>query len=251
MKFSFEDLGKRINETVETLSSKTEEAVEIQKLKNQIRGLEKENQNDLARLGRKVYEQFKAGEMPDEDSAAICEAVSGREADIAEYKQKVMGMKGDSHCESCGKTVAKGMTYCPYCGAKVPETEPTEDDFADETMDYTDYTGEVKDMVSDTAEKVVGMAKEAAGKAAGKVSDAVDIVSEKVSKAAEAAKDKTEGVVDAAEVIIEDVREEAGEAMNNVKETVSEAAEKVKETADETVEEVKEDVKDAVKDAEE
>lgn len=248
MKFSFEDLGKRINETVETVSSKTGEAVEIQRLKNQVRGLEKENQSDLAELGRKVYEQFKAGEVLDEASAALCEAVSGREVSIAGYKQKIMEMKGDSRCESCGKTVAKGMTYCPYCGEKIPASEPTEDDFVDEAVDYAE---DVKEKVSDTAEKVVGMAKEAAGKAAEKVSDAVDIVSEKVSKAAETAKDRTEGIVDAAEVKIDDMKEDAAEAVDEAKEAVGEAAEKVKETVEDTVEDAKENIKEAAADVEE
>lgn len=121
MRSILEDLGKKLEETAEIVTNRAGDAVEIQKLKSQIRTLERGNDNDLADLGLAVYEQFKAGEAVGEEAAILCESIQDREATIAEYLQKITDLKGDAQCEDCGKTVAKGMAYCPYCGAKMPE----------------------------------------------------------------------------------------------------------------------------------
>ena len=136
MRSFLEDLGKRLGETAETVTNKAGEAVEIQKLKNQIRSLERENDDDLAELGLAVSDQFKDGAELGEEAAGLCEAIQSREESIAEYLQKISDIKGDYECEECGKTLGKGMAYCPYCGAKAPEIvveEPKEAETAEET----------------------------------------------------------------------------------------------------------------------
>lgn len=128
MRSFFEDLGKRFGETAETVSNIAGDVVEIQKLKSQIRTLERGNENDLIDLGKAVYEQFKEGEFVGEFAEALCEAIQSREESIAEYLQKISEVKGDFQCECCGKTVAKDMAYCPYCGTKAPERETAAED---------------------------------------------------------------------------------------------------------------------------
>ena len=61
MRNFLEDLGKRLGETAESVTNKAGEAMEIQKLKSQIRTLERENDSDLAELGLAIYDQFKSG----------------------------------------------------------------------------------------------------------------------------------------------------------------------------------------------
>lgn len=221
MKAFFEDLGKRIGEATETVSNKAGDAVEIQKLKGQIRTLERGNDADLIDLGRTIYEKFKAGESVSEEEAGLCEAIQSREESIAEYQAKIVEVRGAFHCGECGKIIAKGMAYCPYCGMKVPEDQQAE------PIDYA----EVVDNVVDTV-------KGAAGKAAEKAAEAVGNVIDKV-------KDTAEDVVDVAAEEVEDAVDVAAEKAEEVKETVAETAEEVVEEVKETVEEVKEDVADA------
>lgn len=71
----FEDLGKRLGETAETMTNKAGEAMEIQKLKNQVRILERSNDTDLVALGRMVYAQFKEGGIMSEEASGLCEAI--------------------------------------------------------------------------------------------------------------------------------------------------------------------------------
>lgn len=180
MRTFFEDLGKRLGETAETVTTKAGEAVEIQKLKNQVRVLERDIEEDFAEIGRMVYEQFKAGDDVDEEAAAFCEAVKSREESIAEYKQKIVALKGCIKCESCGRDLAKGMVYCPYCGTKAPEK--AEEDIAEEAAEMAEEVENAVDKAVDaakeTAEKVVDGAKET-------VETVVDAVEDKAEEAAE------------------------------------------------------------------
>lgn len=186
MRTFFEDLGKRLGETAETVTTKAGEAVEIQKLKNQVRILERDIEEDLAEIGRMVYEQFKAGDDVDEETAAFCEAVKSREDSIAEYKQKIITLKGCIKCEACGKDLVKDMAYCPYCGAKAPEK--IVEDIVEEAEEAAENTAEeaesavdkAVDAAKETAEKVMDAAKETAEKMADAVEDKVEEAAEKI-----------------------------------------------------------------------
>ena len=68
MKDFFEDLGKRLSETAEAVTAKAGDAIEIQKLKAQIRELARGNAEDLMELGQSIYDRFENGEELDEAS---------------------------------------------------------------------------------------------------------------------------------------------------------------------------------------
>ena len=59
LKGNLESLGKTISEKAEVVSKKTEEAVEIQKIKSQIRVMERNNERDFEDIGKIIYERFK------------------------------------------------------------------------------------------------------------------------------------------------------------------------------------------------
>lgn len=120
----FEDLGKKITETAEAVSKKTEEVVEVQKLKNQVRGMERSNERDLSDLGKMVYEKFQVKEVIAEDYIEICENLKDREASIIECNEKIALLRGTSICKSCQATLDPEMDYCPKCGSKVERPEP-------------------------------------------------------------------------------------------------------------------------------
>ena len=149
--------------------------MEIQKLKSQIRTLERENDSDLAELGLAVYDQFKSGTEVGEEAAGLCEAIQSREESIAECLQKISDVKGDSQCEDCGKTVGKGMAYCPFCGHKMPE-----------------IVEEAAEAAEEAAEAAAEKAEEVVEAAAEKAEEAAEAVAEKAEEVAEAAAEKAE-----------------------------------------------------------
>ena len=132
----FEDLGKRITETAGAVTKKTEEVVETQKIKSQIRVEER----DLQHLGKLVYDRFQKGEVIDTVFVELCEAVAQHEDAVQSYLKELAQLKGMELCKNCKGELESDMAYCPKCGTKVEEeihfdTEEAEETTADEGVD--------------------------------------------------------------------------------------------------------------------
>ena len=237
----FEDLGKRLGETAETMTNKAGEAMEIQKLKNQVRILERSNDTDLVALGRMVYAQFKEGGIMSEEASGLCEAIQSREESIEEYLQKIVEGKGEYACPCCGKTVSKEMIYCPYCGEKAPEKPKAESVHVDEMLkNAKEKAGEMAekaaDVMGEMAEAAVDMAEKAAEKAGDIVEKAAEKAGDMAEKVSEKMEDMAENVVDVVDDVVEDTVDMAEDA---AEETVKKAVENAEEAADMASEEEK------------
>lgn len=250
MKTFLEDLGRKIGETAEIVTSKAGEAVEIQKLRNQIRALERACERDYMDLGRTVYEHYKEGEVVDAEAIGICEAIQHREESIGKYEQQVSELKGDVICDGCCKTVAKEMSYCPYCGTKVPEevkeeapeadtsdaeeeetvvVEDAKAETADETQAAEDATPEAVATETEDASKeqeTVQTEEEIEAQIEAQIEESIDAMKEKVVDMAGRVREKTE---DAACI----VRDKTVSAAEAIKEKVREAEEKIKSMTEE------------------
>ncbi len=202
MKDFFEDLGKRLGETAETMSNKAGDAIEIQKLKSQIRSLARGNAVDLMELGKTIYDRFKAGEEVEESAKGLCEAIQNREASMENYEKKIARIKGASECGNCGKMVARDMSFCPYCGEKI-DTAIYDAEVAEEDFEEEGYADVVREKAADAAEMVAEKADEAAKKAG----DMAEKAAQKTGDMAEKAADRLN---EAAEKI-KNTPEEAGE----------------------------------------
>lgn len=199
MRTFWEDLSKRIGETAESVSNKAGEAVEIQKMKNQIRTLERGSEEDLIDLGQMVYEYFEAGNAVGSEAEALCEAIQSRKQSIADYEKRIIAVRGEFACQHCGKIISNKMAYCPYCGEKMDVMDAYPEDME---VNAKDAAERAADVVDDAAEKVEDLAK----KASDKVEDFVEKASDKVEDLAEKVEDKME---DAAEKAAEKAKEAA------------------------------------------
>jgi len=203
----FEDLGKKLGETAETVSSLAGDAMEVQKLRYQVRNCERSNGHDLEDLGRAVYQRFLDGVSVDETAQELCAAIQEREEVMAECAQKIAIIKGEQKCPVCGKCVAKEMSFCPYCGTRMPDfpeaeevveeeveaeaevKEETEEKIKEEASEaeasateaVEEAVEDVADNAEDIAKRAADLAKEAAEKAAEKFNEAAEKISEKVS----------------------------------------------------------------------
>lgn len=217
MRDFLEDLGKRLGETAETMTNKAGEAIEIQKLKSQIRSLARGNAVDLVELGRTIYDRYKNGEEVDENAQSLCESIQKRELSIEGYEKKIARLKGASECIRCGRMVAKDMAFCPYCGEKI-ETSVYEETEVDEETNYADA---VKEKVVDATEKAAGKADEAAKMTA----DFADEAAKKTSDFAEKAAKKTGDMAEKAAQKVSEAAEKAADKL-------SEAADKMKKNSE-------------------
>ena len=90
----FSVLGKKISDVAEDLGKKTEETVEIQKIKSNIRSLKRANERDFIDIGKMVYDKFQSGEVADMSFTTLCEAIEKREEEIERKEEEVRKIKG-------------------------------------------------------------------------------------------------------------------------------------------------------------
>ena len=201
----FEDLGKKLGETAESVTAIASDAVELQKLKHQIRNLARGNSYDLEDLGRAVYQKFQEGSLEDETATELCGAIQEREEQIQVLNDKIAIIKGEQTCPVCGRTVSKEMTYCPYCGTKMPEFPQAEEEEAEDVGEAVEEAvegenetetatekEESKEQSScdDKVEEAIDKAKVFASQAADYASDAADKASAKFHEFLDKVSDK-------------------------------------------------------------
>lgn len=224
MRTFWEDLSKRIGETAESVSNKAGEAVEIQKLKSQIRALERGTEEDLIDLGQMVYEYFEAGNLVGSEAEGLCEAIRSRKQSIADYEKRIIAVRGEFSCKNCGKTISNKMAYCPYCGEKMEAEATAEDEnrqAKDAEADVIDYADVMRAKAEEAADTVKAKAGEAAENAAEKVDDLAKKATDKVEDFGGRTADKVEDLAEKAAVTVENAAEKTVEK-------AKEAAEKLR-----------------------
>lgn len=85
----FENLGKRISDVASDVGKRTEDTLEIQKLKSDIRSLKRGNDRDYQDIGKAVYDSYQRGEAVDGDMATLCEAVEQRLNRVKELEEEI------------------------------------------------------------------------------------------------------------------------------------------------------------------
>ena len=68
----FEDLGKKLSDAAAEIGKKTEDTLEIQKMKSDIRSLNRGNERDYIDIGKLVYERYQKGEVVFSNSLGAC-----------------------------------------------------------------------------------------------------------------------------------------------------------------------------------
>ena len=89
----FDDLGKRISETADEVVKRTGEALEVQKIRAQIRTLTRSSERDFMDMGKIIYEKFQEGEMVDDAFIGFCEEIERRDEKIEEYEAEITRIK--------------------------------------------------------------------------------------------------------------------------------------------------------------
>jgi hypothetical protein len=115
----FEDLGKKVTETVDSVNKKSTEFIEVQKLKAKISNTQVVMEDNFKDLGRMLYERYEAGEVMEEKYLPYCEGITKCQESIRQYKKEINEWKKIDECEVCGEIIKKDAVYCPKCGNKI------------------------------------------------------------------------------------------------------------------------------------
>lgn len=89
----FDDLGKKISEVASDLGKRTEDTLEIQKMKSEVRTLKRANERDYRDIGRMMYDKFQKGEITDTSCIELCSAIEKREEEIEARKETIERIK--------------------------------------------------------------------------------------------------------------------------------------------------------------
>ena len=113
------EVTKKTGEVVEVVADKTGQTLEIQKLKNQIRVMQKNNDRDFKHIGKLIFHKHQKGEEIGTAYVELCEAIAERNESIELLKAQIARLKGVATCPNCEADVEDGAKYCPKCGTEI------------------------------------------------------------------------------------------------------------------------------------
>ena len=113
----FEQVKDTVKKTAGAAYDKSEQLVDIAKLKLALASAENEAEKLYKELGLLCYEQNKGKENADLVSNVI-EKIDAKHAEIAELKGNVAKTKKVKICDKCQKEVSPESAFCSYCGEK-------------------------------------------------------------------------------------------------------------------------------------
>lgn len=133
---AFKDFGKKIGQAAKNTAKKSEELIEIQKIKGKISKQESNINDFIKKIGEVVLAKFEAGEPTFDEAEELCNQIMAAREEMANLEEEILELKHIRTCPSCGAENEDEVTFCPKCGFKYepkpePEPEPEEEE-ADE-----------------------------------------------------------------------------------------------------------------------
>ncbi len=115
-----------------TAGKKTDETIRVSKLKVKASQLNIDIKNKNEKLGALVYEMAKSGEKDTEAFDAIIAELDAANEELVDIEKQLDELRGVVACPSCGEKTDNDNTFCPKCGAKLPEKPAAEEPIVDE-----------------------------------------------------------------------------------------------------------------------
>ena len=117
----FADFGETLHQAAKEFTAKTDSFFESQKMRNKIRGEQRQIDQCLRDVGNIIYEKFVEGEPLHEEIAALCEEVTEHKMSIAKMRESMARKRGEKVCAACGAALPKDARFCLQCGAECEE----------------------------------------------------------------------------------------------------------------------------------
>lgn len=110
-----------VKKTKKVVIQKSNDVVEITKMKIAINGAENDADELVREIGKLVYDAYKSGEGNAELVEEKCTKLDDIYRDIEEKKSQFAKLRNLKKCDECGRENSADATFCDKCGAKLPE----------------------------------------------------------------------------------------------------------------------------------
>ena len=131
--------GKNV---VSAAGKKTDEAVRFSKLKIRESQLNGDIKSKFEKLGALIYQMAKSGEKDNEQFDALMAEIDSCYDELADIDKQYDELRNEVTCPGCGAKSKIDNSYCPKCGAKLPERPVKTEKKADDTEEKTGDTEE-------------------------------------------------------------------------------------------------------------
>ncbi len=91
----FDEWGQKAKEVASDIGKRAQDSLEVQKIKGDIRSLNRSNERDMQEIGKIIYDKYTKGESVDEDVTGLCDGIQGREEEIENQQAQIDQIKGN------------------------------------------------------------------------------------------------------------------------------------------------------------
>jgi len=116
---TFDDFVARAKAVARTAGEKTNEMLELARLKLKAAELNGEISKSLEGLGRIYYDAKKSGTDADAVLEAGMAAIDEQQAQLDAVRAKINEHKNGAICPGCGSNMPDDAVYCSRCGGKL------------------------------------------------------------------------------------------------------------------------------------
>ncbi len=116
---NFDGAVSKAKEVFGAACKKTEDALNVQKLKIEAAALESKRNKDFAVLGEIYYSQIKDNSDLKGQTKAVVDAINEKSEKLENLYMEISDNSGKRKCPSCGSAIENDSIYCNKCGEKV------------------------------------------------------------------------------------------------------------------------------------
>ena len=127
----FDGLGDSISRKTRDLGKMAGPIYDTQKIRSKASSEEHMIDKLKADIGNYIYEKYQNGEEVKDAMRGFGEENQQHLGIIERYRDSAAELKGQKICRSCGHSVDRSVSYCPYCGSPCPTPEPKEEPVAE------------------------------------------------------------------------------------------------------------------------
>jgi CxxC motif-containing protein len=121
----FDKVKSGLDKGLSTVSAKSQEVLEVTKIKNRIGSLKEQITNTQTKLGEVVYQMYLQDGFDQSGIQEKCESIKALENQIKDKEAELQGVHikaaeamGKTFCDDCKTEITEGTKFCGQCGKK-------------------------------------------------------------------------------------------------------------------------------------